>query len=127
MVEQVSPVVLPLLPTPCPSAGVPIVEDGGSGAMLVAPTGPRSRIVPDKSTCPGAISAMAASTLLGDGPQRGLGAGFPHAPGTFATGLSGAPCVSNATVSGGGLVLGVQASCRGWLIASPAAPLPDLS
>src|SRR5260221_2791303 len=112
-VEQGSTVVLPLLPTPCERAGVPIVEDGGCAAMLVAPTGPRSRIVPVKSTCPGAISAIAASTLLGDGPHKGLGAGVPHAPGTFATGLTGAPCVSSATVSGGGLVLGVQASCKG--------------
>src|ERR1700731_1924899 len=113
MVEQVSPVVLPLLATPCDRAGVPMVDEGGCGAMLVVPTGPRSRMVPLKSTCPGAISAIAASTLLGDGPHKGLGAVGPHAPGTFATGLSAAPCVSRATVSGGGAPGAVQASCRG--------------
>src|SRR5260370_34553589 len=116
MVERVSPVVLTIFATTCERAGVPRVDEGGCGAMLLVPTGPRSSMLPFKSTCPGAISAMAASTLLGDGPQRGLGAGVPQAPGTFATGLSGAPCVSSATVRGGGLDLGVQASCRGCLI-----------
>ena len=51
MVEQVRPVVLPLFPTLSPSAGTPMVLEGGCAAMVVVPTGPRSRIVPLRSTC----------------------------------------------------------------------------
>src|SRR6476646_22712 len=112
MEEQVRPVVLPLFPTPSPSAGVPMVLEGGNAAMLVVPTGPRSRIVPDRSTSPTAISAIAASTLLGECPQS---AAFEpgQAPGSLAVGFSAAPWVSSATASGGGALGAVQASCRG--------------
>src|ERR1044071_1355438 len=97
MVEQVRPVVLPLLPTACPSAATPMVLEGGSGVMLDAPTGPRSRMVPERSTWPDTISAIAASTLLGAWPQRGA-VDPGQAPGSLATGFNFAPCVSIATV-----------------------------
>src|SRR5438034_10793117 len=64
MVEQVSPVLLPAFPTPSPTVGVAITLEGGAGAMLEVPAGPRSRIDPLLSTAPGTIWAMAASTLL---------------------------------------------------------------
>ncbi len=70
MVEQVSPVVLPLLPTPSPSAGVPIVERRSRG-NAGGPNWAKIQNRADRSTCPGAISAMAASTLLGECPQSG--------------------------------------------------------
>src|SRR5579864_719743 len=114
-VEHVSPVVLPLFPTGSPNEAAPIVAEGAAGEMLVVPTGPKSRIVPETSTCPGTISAKAASTLLGAWPQRAaLDASVAQGPVvSFATGLSAAPWVRCATVSGGGAVGAVQASCRG--------------
>src|SRR5215472_2389470 len=73
-VEQVSPVLRPLLATPSllPStvAGLATVLEGAAAAMPVEPTAPRSRMLPDVSTVPEeTICAMAASTLLGEGPQ----------------------------------------------------------
>src|SRR6478609_2471783 len=113
MLEQVRPVVLPLLPTACPNEGTPIVAEGGAAAMLVVPTGPRSRMLPERSTCPAAISAMPASTLLGEWPQSGVVLPWQGPVVSFATGLSAAPCVRCATVSGAGAVGAVQASCSG--------------
>src|SRR6266700_7140070 len=59
---------------------VAVSVDGGAAAMLVAPAGPRSKILPSASTAVGAIvSAMAASTLLGASPLHGVvvqGPGF---------------------------------------------------
>src|SRR5215475_3300009 len=92
MVEQVRPVVLPLLLTGSLRVGTPIVLEGGAGAMLVEPTGPRSRMVPLVSTSPGTISAIAASTFLGACPQSGAFE-VPHFPGSLATGFNGAPAV----------------------------------
>lgn len=94
--------------------------------MLVEPAGPRSRMLPLRSTWPGTISAIAASTLLGECPQR---AAFevPHLPGSLATGFNGAPFVRCATVSGGGAAVAVHANCSGWLMASPATPLSERS
>src|SRR3954463_14529820 len=112
IVEQVRPVVLPLFPTGSPRVGTPSMLEGGAAAMLVEPAGPRSRILPLRSTWLGTISAIAASTLLGECPQR---AAFevPHLPGSLATGFSAAPLVKWATVSGGGAVAAVHASCNG--------------
>src|SRR5579859_353151 len=114
-VEQVNPVVLPLLPTPSFNAAVPIVADGGAGAMLEVPTAPRSRIVPEVSTSPATISAIAASTLSGAFPQSAaLEVSVAHGPVvSFARGFNFAPAVRCATVSGGGAVVAVQASCKG--------------
>src|SRR5579871_463049 len=64
MVEQVNPVVLPVLATANPSAGASSVEEGGAAAILLGPGTPRSRILPEASTVPGIICASAASTLL---------------------------------------------------------------
>src|ERR1051326_6234891 len=104
MVEHVRPVVLPLFPTGSLSVGMPRGLDGAAAAKLAVPAGPRSRMLPLRSTCPGTISAIAASTLLGACPQR---AAFdvPHFPGSLATGFSVAPLVKWATVSGGGAVV----------------------
>src|SRR5580765_3022062 len=112
IVEQVRPVVLPLLPTLSPNPGVPIVWEGAAAAMLVVPTGPRSKIVPERSTCPALISAIAASTLLGEWPQSGAVA-FLHGPVvSLAAGLSARPWVRWANVSGG-CVGPAQAACKG--------------
>src|SRR5581483_2603186 len=70
MVEQVRPVVRPLLATPMFNAGVAIVAEGAAAAMVVVPDAPRSRIVPAVSTWPAIIWAIAASTLLGAAPVR---------------------------------------------------------
>src|SRR5580765_294089 len=113
MEEQVRPVVLPLLPTPSPSAGTPIVLEGAAAAMLVVPTGPRSRIVPERSTCPTAISAMAASTLLGAWPQSGVVAPLQGPVVSLAAGFNAALCVRCATVSGAGAAGFVHANCKG--------------
>src|SRR5579862_8435315 len=81
-VEQVSPVVLPLLATAIPRAGAAIVDEGGAAAMLVEPATPRSRMLPVRSTAPGTIAAMAESVLLGEAPVP---------PAATPVGLSGAP------------------------------------
>src|SRR5262249_32171477 len=127
MVEQVRPVVRPLFATPWPGtvcAFKTTVEEGGAAAMLLGPTAPRSRIVPDKSTCPETISAIAASTLLGASPQRAVVEPEQLGGSLLDGGFKALPCVRCATVSG---VATEQASCKGWLIASPAAPLSDRS
>src|SRR5579864_6703468 len=86
-VEQVSPVVLPLLATDMGRVGVAIVDEGGAAAMLVEPAKPRSRMVPVRSTAPGKICAIAESVLLGEGPVP---------PAATPKGLSGAPKVKAA-------------------------------
>src|SRR5256885_5523922 len=58
-VEHVRPVVRPLLETAIPRVAVASVDEGGAAAMLVELDGPRSRIVPARSTVPGMIWAMA--------------------------------------------------------------------
>src|SRR5690349_16906867 len=113
MLEQVRPVVLPLLPTASPNEGTPMVAEGDAAAMLVVPTGPRSRMVPEVSTCPATISAMAASTLSGACPQSGVVLPWQAPVVSFAAGLSNAPWVRCATVSGAGAPGAVQASCSG--------------
>src|SRR4249919_2159190 len=112
MLEQVRPVVLPLLPTACPNEGMPMVAEGGAAAILVVPTGPRSRMAPEVSTCPAAISANAASTLSGACPQSGV-VEPAHGPVvSLAAGLSFAPWVRCATVSGTGWPAR-QTACNG--------------
>ncbi len=86
-VEQVSPVVLPLLATAMPRVGTAIVDEGGAAAMLVEPAAPRSRMLPDRSTAPGTIWAIAESVLLGEAPVR---------PCAVPAGASGAPAVRTA-------------------------------
>src|SRR5215472_15510715 len=101
IVEQVSPVVRPLLATFILSAAVPTVPEGGAAGRLVVPAvAPRSRMVPAVSTVPLMIMAMAASTLLGEGPVR---------PCVVPAGASGACCVRLAT----GMSLAKQAGCPG--------------
>jgi hypothetical protein len=75
-VEQVNPLLRPLFATPSllPNtvAGTASVLEGGAGAILVELAVPRSRIAPVMSTAVTGtvtIAAMAASTLLGAGPE----------------------------------------------------------
>src|ERR1700757_1182661 len=87
-VEQVSPVVRPLLATAWLSAGVARVADGCAAAILLAPAAPRSKMLPFRSTAPVVISAIAESVLLGEGPVP---------PAATPVGLSAACCCSVAT------------------------------
>src|SRR5262249_24413317 len=92
MVEQVRPLVRPLLATCMFTVGTPIVAEGGAAGRLVEPAvAPRSRIVPDGSTCPATTIAFAASPWLGAGPVR---------PFVVPAGTSAACWVRLATVSG---------------------------
>src|ERR1700760_2832206 len=109
MVEQVKPVVRPLLATANPSAGASKVVDGAAAAMLFGPGTPRSRILPEVSTAPGTICARAASILLSAIPL-----------------LVGVGCKADsklrlATVLGEAK----HAAAPGWLMASPGRPWPE--
>jgi len=75
-VEQVNPLLRPLFATPSllPNtvAGTAGVLEGGAAAMLLGPAVPRSSIAPLMSTAKTGtvtIAAIAASTLLGAGPE----------------------------------------------------------
>src|SRR5690348_2442161 len=106
-VEQVRPVVRPLLATFNPTLSTAVVDDGGAAAMLLAPATPRSSIAPLVSTSPAATCANPASTLS---------AARPVVP---ARGLT-KPWLKLATTFG----LAKQAAGPGWLMASPTVPAP---
>src|SRR5579862_9077232 len=64
MLEQVKPEVRPALATPMRTAGATVLLAGGAGlGMLVELAVPSSRMLPEVSTAPGIISAIAASTV----------------------------------------------------------------
>lgn len=111
MVEQVSPVVVPLLATLIPNWAAARVAEGGAGEMLVGSAGPRARMVLAVSTAPGTISARAASTLLGAMPLLKM-------VGTMVD------CSCRLATTLGALK---QAGDPGWLIASPGTPKLDLA
>src|SRR6185437_1901565 len=106
-VEQVSPVVRPLLAMFNPTLSGAVVDDGGAEAMLLAPPTPRSRMLPVVSTCPAATCARAASTLSVAGPVVPLRG-------------STKPSLKLATTFGPAK----HAAGPGWLMASPTVPAP---
>src|SRR5215471_733993 len=131
-VEQVSPLLRPLLATPSFAlstvAGTARFTEGAAAAMLVVPAAPRSRIDPVVSTITEGvvmIAAIDASTLLGANPQSGAVDPIQGPPVTALVGFSLAASDKVATFCFTAQLLSIK---PGWAMGSvPRTPRSDLS
>src|SRR5215472_6788635 len=131
-VEQVSPLLRPLLATPsfAPSTveGLARLTEGGAASMIVVPAAPRSRMAPVVSTAKEGVvatAAIAASTLLGAKPHSGAVEPEQGPPVMLLVGFSAAASAKVPTT----VPLWQLSSIKpGWVTGSaPRAPSPDLS